>query len=165
MTLVANSRATGVKQYQGPTISFTNAPPNHLSPSPHTSSNKLGIFIGIPIGVAVFCLIVGGLFYGMKKHREINFRDIMTRRRGYTGRESRRQRIGRTGPIQIAERGTNIRESDYKDNVELQQRNVDYNRDLSPGNLAESPVNFLTRGSGNAFQDEIERQRNERAET
>ena len=169
MTLVSHSWETGFKQYQGPVISFINAPANHLPPSPHTSSNRLGIFVGIPVGVFMFCLIVGGLFYGMKKHREINLKDILARRKGYTGRKSRRQRFGRTGPISISKREIDHRSSDYKDDVELQQRNTSHSKDLSLGSLVESPVkegfadNFSTGGSGNAFRDEIERQRSERA--
>ena len=162
---------SGFKQYQGPVFSLTNAPANHLPPSPHTSTNKLGIFIGIPIGVAAFCLIMGGLFFGMKKHREINLKDIMARRRGYTGRKLRRQSLGRTGPIKISERNVNNRDSDYKDDVELQQRSTGHNRDPSLGSLVESPVRggfadtLSTCGSGNnAFRDEMERQRQKRVE-
>ena len=170
MTLVAHSQINGFRQYQGPVFSLRNAPVTHLAPSPHTSINKLGIFIGVPVGVAVFCVIIGGLYYGMKKHRQINLKDIMARRRGYTGRKSRRQRMGRTGPIKILEREVGRSDSDYKDDIELQQRNTTQNTDSSLGSLAESPIrgafadSFSTRGNGNnAFRDEMERQRQERA--
>lgn len=77
---------------KGPTVKLTTKPADHYDPPPPTPvPDRLGLFIGLPLGVALFVVIMGGLMFGMRKHRSIGLGNVMGRSgRGYL-------RIGTTG--------------------------------------------------------------------
>ena len=143
-------------ELKGPTISVTNAPAQHLAPGPTTQMpSKLGIEVGIPVAFGVFLLVVGGLWIGMRKHRKIDVGGVMGKNKGYGAGQSRRQRMrGNPGGIRLGKKG----------GIRLGEREVDgqFTDDLA-GDMELQPrggdgfSNQPTRG--NAFRDEIQRQR------
>ena len=142
----------------GPIISLVEPPTASASPlasqgpatpAPHKPSNKVGMAVGIPIGLAFMSAIFAGLFLVMRK-----------RRQGYVGSQSRGQ-----GTIHLTGdefRTTRRRGDSFKDeplqSVELQPRNGNGRRD-SIGNSMGSPPNDSRREGSNVFRDEIARQR------
>ena len=154
----------------GPTISLTNPPVVHYPPPVHTPPNKLGMEVGIPIGIAFFLFILCGLFVGMRKHRHINVGSVMGRRKGYGVGKSRRQRLGlgnKTG-IHLGDNDLNTDgRNQYTDqptqDVELQTRTPGHGREDSLGSLVNSPTREGFEANktprSNAFRDEISRQR------
>ncbi|MCJ1309053.1 hypothetical protein MMC25_002708 [Agyrium rufum] len=156
-------------KYPGPIVNLTNVPANHLPPqSGGGRPNKLGLLLGLPIGLGVMAIVLGGLYFGMRHHRRISLKEVLGRNSagGYGVRKSRRQRMGKKGPIQITDEGSAVPHGDeYKDDYELQQRSPNtkagHERDISLGSLAGSPTReeFGSRPQGgNAFRDEISRQ-------
>lgn len=154
----------------GPVISLTNRPATHYPAPPTTKApNRLGLLVGIPVCLGFFVFILCGLFFGMRKHRKIGLGNVMGRTRGYGVGKSRRQRLGGSGAIRLgeAELAAGVREdARFKDQpaegVELQQRSPNYARETSLGSLAESPSRDAfgqVDTHGNAFRDEISRQR------
>ena len=125
-----------------PSASHTSVPPG-----PHKSSDKVGMGVGIPLGIIFLFALVGGLFLVLRK-----------RRRGYMG--SRRRGAV---PLTADEfRTTRSRGDSFKDepmqDVELQPRNGLQRRD-SVSDLTVSTVSDSEREGSNAFRDEIARQR------
>ena len=103
LTFIDYDNNLGPVRHTGPTISLTEPP---ISGAPLVPSNKnLGVLIGVPLGiglpVAMICLLV----YGMKKHRDIDFKTIQElarKKNGYGIRKSRRQRTGKRGSVYFA---------------------------------------------------------------
>lgn len=120
----------------GPTISLvvnpSTLPPVLIQKLP----SKLGLEIGLPIGVAAALLIILALFCGMRKHHR-SWRDITGHGRDYMARRARR-------------RGTAFKES----GIQLEEYNYPQSKDA----FSDEPY---TGGSGNAFRDEVARQRAE----
>ena len=153
----------------GPTISLTNPPVMHYPPPPlNHMPNRLGMLIGLPVGLGFVVLMLCGLFIGMRRHRKIGLGSVMGRGKGYLERKSRRQRMGKKGGIRLAETEADIDgRGQYVDEpvrgVELQNRRAGHERDDSLGSLANSPLRegFGDPASpqGNTFRDEITRQR------
>ncbi|KAL9618162.1 MAG: hypothetical protein Q9160_007112 [Pyrenula sp. 1 TL-2023] len=85
-----------VKNVVGPMVKLTEKPKEHLKAPPKTPPpDKLGLFIGLPVGLAIFIVLVGGLMFGMKGHRRIGLGNVMGRRgKGYAkiGSVGRRRR-------------------------------------------------------------------------
>lgn len=154
----------------GPVISLTNRPATHYPAPPTTKApNRLGLLVGIPVGLGFFVFVLCGLFFGMRKHRRIGLGNVMGRRRGYGVGKSRRQRLGKNGAIRLGkdEAAAGAREdARFKDEpaegVELQQRSPNHAKEASLGSLADSPSREgfgQVDTHGNAFRDEISRQR------
>lgn len=154
----------------GPLISLTNRPVTHYPAPPTTKApNRLGILVGIPVGLGFFVFILCGLFFGMRNHRRIGLGNVMGRRRGYGVGKSRRQRRGENVAIRLgeAEPAAGVREDSRfidqpAEGVELQQRSSNHATETSLGSLAESPFRESSGRvdtHGNAFRDEISRQR------
>ncbi len=169
ISLAPNANAK-INATAGPVVSLTNRPATHYPAPPTTKApNRLGLLVGIPVGLCFFVFVLCGLFFGMRKHRKIGLGNVMGRRRGYGVGKSRRQRLGKNGAIRLgeAEGADGGKEAaHFKDEpaegVELQQRSPEHAREVNLGSLADSPS---TEGfghvdtHGNAFRDEISRQR------
>lgn len=78
---------------RGPTVVLSHQPPEHYKPSPRLAFNKLALFIGLPVSLAIVVLIVAGLFFGMRDIRRIGVGNIMGSRKGYGVGESKTQRL------------------------------------------------------------------------
>jgi len=153
----------------GPTISLINKPVTHYpAPPPTSKPNKLGLEVGLPVGLGFVIFVLFGLFLGMRKHRKIGLGSVMGSRKGYGVGKSRRQRVGKNGAIRLGEREVGVRapaETGFKDEttrgVELQQRQ--HAREESLDDLVSSPTREHfgddPRKQGNAFRDEVSRQK------
>jgi hypothetical protein len=163
LTLVDNgidsNGRQAAKTFRGPVISIVT--PGHYPPPPTTTINPLGLQIGIPLGVAAFILILFGLFFGMRRQRQVDvgaIKSLLNRKKGYGVRKSRAQRMGQKKGL-VANDGQD--EDAFRDDpVELQQRGIggDGYRDHQ---LSHSPPReHFMEGSGgaNAFRDEVARQ-------
>lgn len=81
---------------QGPTVVLHQKPVEHYKPPPPLPFNKLALIIGLPVSVGVVVLIVAGLFFGMRRSRQIGIAHARSSRgKGYGIRKSRNQRLGR----------------------------------------------------------------------
>ena len=152
MTLVANNPDDDepAKIFPGPTITVAKPEPTHLAPPPPTSINKEGLAIGLPIALGVIILVLVVVFFSTRHHRIVGIGNVMGRsRKGYGVRKSRRQRVGKHGPVGVSETefedatATNFRD-DPSGDIEMHDRYKDIE---------------TTRKEGNAFRDEITRQR------
>ena len=153
----------------GPSVSLTIPPVVHYPGPPRLAPNKLGLAIGIPIGIGFFLFIVFGLFIGMRKHRRIDVGSVMGRRKGYGVGKSRRERVGKKAGIRLGDPAVDLdTRNQYRDqpvqDVELQDRKVGHTREESLGSLVSSPTREglgeqTTTPRTNAFRDEISRQR------
>ena len=124
--------------------------------SQHTSSSKLGMEVGIPIGLVFLAALCIGLFLGFRR-----------RKQGYMGKRSHSQRMKNHGSVQYTGedfRTTKSRRDSFKDEavqggVELQPR-TGHRREDSMGGDMISPVSPISPvRTSNVFRDEISRQR------
>ena len=126
----------GQSPVKGPMISLVINPstlPRVLLPK---IASKYGMEIGLPIGLAAALLIIFALICGMRRHNS-SWKHIRGHGRDYMAKRARRRgRAGKDGAIQLGE---------YK---YPQQGNT----------FSDEPY---TGGSGNAFRDEVARQREE----
>ena len=166
MTLISYNPTTDstADTHAGPTISLTKAPIVHLPAGKHIPPTTIGLAVGIPVGIAFLAVVLLGLFLGMKNHRNIDVKGLRSRRKGYGIGRSRRQRMGKKGPIRIMESEIRSSEGGFRDDpIELQQRSPDQRREDGLDSLVSSPAreNFgvESRGTGNVFREEISRQR------
>jgi len=147
----------------GPIVSLINKPVQHYPPSPPTKPpGKLGLLVGLPVAFGFFLFVLLGLLFGMRKHRKIGLGSVMGSRKGYGVGKSRRQRVGNKGAIRLGEREAGAPDTEFRDEptrgVELQQRQ--HAREESLDDLVSSPTEQTDhRRHGNAFRDEISRQR------
>lgn len=154
-------------QNPGPIISITKPPPEHLPGSKSSAPNGLGLQIGIPVGIGFFVLMMFLFWFGVKNHTKVDFKALKDRRRkGYGIGKSRRQRMGKKGPIRIDESdftpGGEVFRDDPENGLELQQRHMNHTREGSLGSLVNSPIRdgFGEQHSptrGNTFRNEISR--------
>jgi hypothetical protein len=161
--------------YDGPQVLLMHKPADHYQPPPHTKlPDKFSLMLGLPLGLGIPALIILGLYLGMRKHRTIGLGNIMSRARhpwnknggGYGARKSRRQRLGlgKKGAIRLQDRdlGNLPPEEQYRDEVggalPPPGRPGAHQRDLSLGSLV-SDDDIRPAPRGNAFRDEVERQR------
>ena len=174
LTLVSYSAGTNsvAETYTGPIISLTNKPAAHLPASKSAPPNNLGKYIGIPFGIVFMLFAIGGLYIAARRRR-LDIKGITSRRHGYGIRKSRRQRMGKKGPIRIEERqvDTDLGEGfDFKDEpdmgLELQQRHAGRGEEEDLRSIANSPARSdfeeASQANRNVFREEIERQRIER---
>ncbi|PGH27299.1 hypothetical protein AJ80_01009 [Polytolypa hystricis UAMH7299] len=139
------------KPVTGPIISLVNKPVKHYPPPPPTPPpTKLGLMVGLPIGLGAFCLIVFGLCYGMRKHRRIGLGNIMGgKTKGYGSGRSRVERLGgrrRGGP------SATIRMEDLDDPA------VRYTDEPSVRTATDTETfNEAQRAKGNAFKSNLTR--------
>lgn len=83
------------KTAKGATISLVTKPAEHHPPPPPTPApDKLGLAIGLPVGLGVFFIILIGLCLGMRRSRHIGLGSVMGRKKGYGTGKSRGQRLG-----------------------------------------------------------------------
>ena len=120
----------------GPMISLV-TDPHDLPPLQfHKLPKKYGIEIGIPVGLVAALIIILAIWCGMRKHQR-NWKDIRSSGHDYMQkRQRRRGRVGKDGGIQLEE--------------------MRHPRDQDA--FSDEPY---TGGSGNAFRDEVARQREE----
>lgn len=158
--------AENARTEDGPLLQLRKAPVRHLPPPPHNKLNKEGLTIGLPVGLGVVFLIMGGLFFGMRSQRRIGLGNVMGRKSGYGARQSRRQRLGlgkKAGAIQLEDRELQPRspEVKYHDNIDEIRpapiREPGHGRDASLGSLVSNGSG--PNNGGNVFRSEIERQR------
>jgi len=166
LTLVAldTSVNQAARIIPGPYISLINQPAEHYPPPPHAELNKLGLEVGIPVGVGAFLFIVCGLWFGMRKTRRIELGNIMSRRKGYGVGKSRRQRMGKQADIQLRESALRPTSPEFRDEplqgAEAPQRFAGHAREESLGSLVSSAAgDSFSRPQGNVFREELERQR------
>lgn len=90
---VADQRASVL---EGPTVSLIHQPPTHYAPPPPTKApNRLGLILGLPIGLGAFLVVLLGLCIGMRGHRKIGLGNAMgSRSKGYADSRSRIERLG-----------------------------------------------------------------------
>lgn len=168
LSLVVHDTGAGSSEPEiipGPIISITTPPVEHLPGIKSSPPNRLGLEIGIPVGIGFFVLMLFLFWYGVKNHTKLDLKGLRDRRRkGYGVGKSRRQRMGKKGPIrmddsEVALGGEAFRD-DPENGLELQQRH--YVREESLGSLADSPARH---GFGdehsptraNTFRNEISR--------
>ncbi len=121
---------------KGPTISLV-VDPSTLAPVliPKLPA-RLGLEIGLPIGVVAALIIILAIWCGMRKHQR-SWRDVKGHGQDYMARRARRRkRAGKEGSIQLE----------------------DYNSSRDKDTFSDEPY---IGGSGNAFRDEIAKQREE----
>ena len=148
-----------------PIISIINQPSTHYAPPRNTSINKLGLNVGIPVGLGAMVFIICGLWCGMRKTRT-QLGSAMSRRKGYGIGKSRRRRLGKEGSIQLQETGLRLPSPEFRDEpthmTDLPQRFISHDRDESLGKLVSSQLGELSgedlRPQGNALMEEIARQ-------
>ncbi|THC95612.1 hypothetical protein EYZ11_004927 [Aspergillus tanneri] len=79
---------------QGPTVTLRRKPVEHHKPSPQLPFNRLALYIGLPVSLAVVIAVVAGLFFGMQERRKIGLGNVMgSRGSGYGVGKSRDQRL------------------------------------------------------------------------
>ena len=157
----ANQAATKIP---GPIIGLINQPAQHYPPPPHAELNKLGLEVGIPVGIGAFLFIICGLWFGMRKTRRIELGNIMSRRKGYGVGKSRRQRLGKQADIQLRESALRPASPEFRDDplqgAAAPQRSAGHAREESLGSLVSSVAgDSFSRPQGNVFREELERQR------
>ncbi|KAL1958162.1 hypothetical protein VTO42DRAFT_5017 [Malbranchea cinnamomea] len=148
-----------VRVMDGPTISLSKKPPEHQPPPPELKHNKLGVMIGVPLGIAAFLLILLGLFFGMRHRRRIGLGNVMGRRlepgsQRTINRLGRRKRGRMWGGPGAAIRLENL------ENVEQYRDDPDADHDVDPFTSARpsrNPFNDIQRAEGNAFRQEVHR--------
>jgi hypothetical protein len=147
-----NDASEKANPYEGPTIMITNEPAQHYSPPPPTKApNKEGLMIGLPVSLGFVFLVVIGLWFGMRKHRNIGLGNIMGRRnKGYGAGKSRRQRLGlgKKGAIRLEEREI---EAARARGLPTHTRGDSLGSLVSDDEIRPAP-------GGNQFRDEIQRQ-------
>ena len=138
MTLYLQSDPENAPQNftKGPTISLVVDPstlPRILIPK---LPKRLGLEIGLPIGLVAALIIFLALWCNMKRH-DRSWRDVGGHGKEYMARRARRRgRAGKEGAIQLEDYGSPRRQDAFSDEP-------------------------YTGGSGNAFRDEIAKQRAE----
>ena len=134
MTFYIQSGAQDPKE--GPMISLVVNPKTLPPVQFHKIPAKYGLEIGLPIGVAAAILIVLALWCVMRRNNR-TWSDIKGHGADYMAKRSRKRgRVGKDGGIQLEE----------------------YNRPRRQDAFSDEPY---TGGSGNAFRDEVARQREE----
>lgn len=94
LDLVSDRRAS---VQQGPTVILRHKPAEHWRPSPQLPFNRIALYIGLPVSLAVVVAVVLGLFFGMRNRRRIGIGNIMgSRGSGYGVGKSRDQRMGQS---------------------------------------------------------------------
>lgn len=121
---------------KGPTISLV-VDPSTLPPVLFQKlPARLGLEIGLPIGLVAALIIILAIWCAMRKHQR-SWRDVKGHGKDYMARRARRrERAGRAGSIQLE----------------------DYNSPHKQDAFSDEPY---IGGSGNAFRDEIAKQREE----
>lgn len=131
-----SDRRAGVRQ--GPTVILHPRPTEHYKPSPPLAFNKLALFIGLPVSLAVVVGIVAGLYFGMRDKRKIGVGSVMgSRGKGYAAGKSRDERLNRVG------------ETTFRDSQELSTLRK------SSDDIADSEGKDLERTSSRAFTHEL----------
>ncbi|PLB54968.1 hypothetical protein P170DRAFT_421597 [Aspergillus steynii IBT 23096] len=80
---------------QGPTVILRRKPVEHWQPSPQLPFNRIALYVGLPVSLAVVVAVVLGLFFGMRNRRKIGIGNIMGSG-GYGVGKSRDQRMGQS---------------------------------------------------------------------
>ena len=166
LSLVVYDTVTGSSDIiAGPIISITTPPVEHLPGIKSSPPNRLGLEIGIPIGIGFFVLMLAGFWFGVKTHTKLDLKGLRDRRRkGYGVGKSRRQRMGKKGPIRMDDSeitpGGEVFRDDPENGLELQQRH--HAREESLGSPVDSPARHDFRDEhsptrGNTFRNEISR--------
>lgn len=168
---IASSNSRGdEKSSSGPRfVLHPNSDPEKTESSSDDKSSKVGMGVGIPIGLAFIAVVAFGLFYFLRKRRRGAVGAASSRGKGYLTGRSRSQRISGDRGIQLDEdefvggtRGSEPFRDEPTHGVELQDRSRGRVMNDSFESLPSSPENFAGQGQGtsmNAFRDEIARQR------
>ena len=162
---VAGSNDPSPEFITGPIISITTPPVEHFPGIKSSPPNRLGLEIGIPVGIGFFVLMLFLFWFGVKNHTKLDLKGLRDRRRkGYGVGKSRRQRMGKKGPIRMDDSestpGGEVFRDDPENGLELQQRHQ--TREESLGSLVDSPARHGFRDEhsptrANTFQNEISR--------
>jgi hypothetical protein len=149
------------RPFVGPTVFLSKKPAAHYAPPPKTKlPDHLSLFIGLPLGLGALFFVLLGLFFGMRKHRHIDVKSLLSKKKGYGGGKSKRERLGlKKGAIRLEEREVIVpsRREYSDDEIRSVPPRIDVNghrRDESLGSLVSD-----TEGGNNAFRREIEKQK------
>lgn len=149
---VGESSGDEDKVKEGPLISLTHKPTKHYPAPPHTTFNKLGLMIGLPVGLGVFFLLLLGLCFGMRKKRQIGLGNIRgLRSPSRVDSQSKIDRLSGRRSRKQARSGAAIRMA----NMEEGEQYTD-----DPHHAAQSDTdrfNEVERAQGNAFQHGVSR--------
>ena len=134
--LLSDPESSNVTTKDGPIISLV-VDPHTLPRVPIPKlPTKYGYEIGLPIGIVAALLIIIALWCGCRRHNQ-SWRDIKGHGRDYMAKRARkRRRSGKEGGIQLD----------------------DYSTTRDPDSFSDEPY---VGGTGNAFRDEVARQREE----
>lgn len=134
--LVSNYQGTNESSKPGPMISLVVDPKTLPKVKIPNLPNKYGLEVGVPIGVVAAVLIFLAFWCGMRKH-DRSSKTVRSHGKDYMARRARKRgRAGKSGGIQLD----------------------DYPAKRGPDDFSDEPY---TGGTGNAFRDEVARQREE----
>lgn len=148
------------RPFTGPTVFLTKKPTAHYAPPQHTKlPDNLSLLIGLPLGLGALFFVMLGLFFGMRKHRHIDVKALLSKKKGYGGGKSKRERLGlKKGAIRLEEREvmTPNRREYSDDEIKSMPPRININghrREESLGSLVSD-----SEGGNNHFREEIKKQ-------
>jgi hypothetical protein len=152
-----NKVAEQAKPYKGPTVTLRQKPVVHLKSQKSSKVDKMGLMIGLPVSLGFVVIVVFGLWFGMRKRRNIGIGNIMGRSRGYGDGKSRRQRMGmsKKGAIRLETQPSASERAGYRDESDVHHGHA---RGDSLGSLV-SDDGIRPAPRDNQFGDEMQRQR------
>lgn len=122
---------------QGPTIMLHPKAVEHYQPPPPLPMNKLALYVGLPLSLAVVVLVVAGLFFGMRDSRRVALGNVMGSRR--LGKLTHRRRDSREkllrGSHDLLRKYTSDHESTGSDDMSEIERTASYAFKLDPSKL------------------------------
>jgi hypothetical protein len=148
------------RPFVGPTVFLQNAPAQHYQPPPRTKlPDNLSLFIGLPLGLGALFFVLIGLFLGMRKHRHIDVKALLSKKKGYGSGKSKRERLGfKKGAIRLEER--EVMHPSRREYSDDEIRSVPPRINVNGHRREESLGSLVSENEGpnNHFRQEIEKQ-------
>jgi hypothetical protein len=171
LTSYAPDSQKTAQSIDGPTIFLAKESSHYPPPPANKLPDKLSLMIALPLGLGALLFVMVGLYFGMRNQRTIDVGGIvgkMSRKKGYAGRKSKRQRLGlKKGAIRLEERELADAAKDYRDADKIHEASHKDESSRPPhvlrrDNTDESLGSLVSDGGhgprGNAFRNEIEKQ-------
>lgn len=94
---------------------------HYPAPAKSKVPDKESLVIALPVTLGFLCIVMFGLYFGMRKHRHIGLKSVMGRgRRGYGNGKSRRERLGiKKGAIRLEDREVFSDSDVYRDDDDI----------------------------------------------